>query len=84
MARLAALDGGDREAAEATHAAERVWTSGARRAQSSTNAIGQGREPDAPAALGEASPDRVYGMVGQLAGCGWSIRIPVFGVPAGR
>src|SRR4029079_11247293 len=36
------------------------------------------------AALGEASPDRVYGMVGQLAGCGWSIRIPVFGVPAGR
>jgi len=45
---------------------------------------GQGREPDAPAALGEASPDRVYGMVGQLAGCGWSIRIPVFGVPAGR
>jgi len=57
---------------------------GARRAQSSTNAIGQGREPDAPAALGEASPDRVYGMVGQLAGCGWSIRIPVFGVPAGR
>ena len=57
---------------------------GARGAQSSTNAIGQGREPDAPAALGEASPDRVYGMVGQLAGCGWSMRIPVFGVPAGR
>ena len=56
----------------------------ARAPQFSTNAIGQGREQDAPAALGEASPERVYGMVGQLAGCGWSIRIPVFGVPAGR
>ncbi len=27
---------------------------------------------------------RTYGMVGQLAGCAWSVRIDVLGVPEGK
>jgi len=76
--------GNPRPPASGVTSPERVGSLGCARGAVLDDCDGQGREPDAPAALGEASPDRVYGMVGQLAGCGWSIRIPVFGVPAGR
>ena len=54
------------------------------RAPGSTPAKGPGRGEFPPGPGQVRDVETAYGIVGQLAGCGWSMRIPVFGVPAGR